>query len=155
MIDAYIILGLAGLIWVVFLLLRAPSIVLFMSILSGQILATQAHFQVYNWLNPFIKITDERYLQLALFVLPVILTLIIMRRKIAKSKITIELIPYALVAILGVLLAGDYSWLLQTKLHSAQEAIGNYRSLVIVVATISTLVSAWINYPSANKKKKS
>lgn len=152
--DLYIVFGAIGVGWLVFLFLRAPSIVLFLSLLSGQILASQSYIQVYGWIEPFLKINDIKYLQLGLFLLPVILTLLIMRNKISKSKLSIEIVPYGFIAVMLVLLAEDYSWILQQKMIMIERDYGSYKALILIVATLSTLVSAWINYPNTNKKKK-
>jgi len=138
--------------WLVFVILRAPSIVLFLSLLIGQVLSVQQSGQVYAWIEPIVHVKDIKYLQLAILLLPVILTLLILKDRITKPKLTMEAIPYLFIAAAGVLFASDYIFALQQKIQMSEQQFGSYKSVVIAVASISTLVSAWLTYPRGHHK---
>ncbi len=152
--EPYIVLGIIGALWAIFLFLRAPAGVLFLSLLVGQVLASQTATQVYSWVNPFFEIKDLRHLQLALLLLPVVLTLVILRGRVSKPKLSLEAIVYLLVAASFVVLAVDYSWILQQKVESTENQFGDYKALIIIAASITSLFSAWINTPSHKKHGK-
>lgn len=138
--------------WLIFVILRAPSVVLFLSLLIGQVLSVQQAGQIYSWVEPIVHVKDIKYLQLAILILPVILTLLIMKDRITKPKLTIESVPYVFIAAVGVLFASDYVFALQQKIQMSEQQFGSYKSLVIAIASISTLVSAWVTYPRHHRK---
>jgi hypothetical protein len=150
--EPFIVLGIIGAIWALFLFLRAPAWALFLSLLVGQLLASQTAAQVYSWITPFFEIKDFRYLQLTMLLLPVVLTLVILRGRVSKPKLSVEAITYLLVAASCVVLAVDYSWLLQQKVESAENQFGDYKAVIIIAASLTSLLSAWINAPSHHKK---
>lgn len=152
--EPYIVLGIIGAVWALFMFLRAPGSVLFLSLLVGQVLASQTATQVYAWVNPLFAIKDFRYLQLTLLLLPVFLTLVILRGRISKAKLSVEAITYLLVAAAGVVLAVEYSWLLQQKVESAENRFGDYKAAILISASLASLVSAWLNTPSHKKHGK-
>lgn len=108
--------------------------------------------QVYAWIEPIVHVKDIKYLQLAILLLPVILTLLILKDRITKPKLTMEAIPYLFIAAAGVLFASDYIFALQQKIQMSEQQFGSYKSVVIAVASISTLVSAWLTYPRGHHK---
>lgn len=138
--------------WIIFIVLRAPSIVIFLSLLVGQVLATQQAEQVGIWIEPVVRVSDAKYLQLAMLLLPVVITLLIMKDRISKTKLTMEAIPYAFIAAVAVLFASDYIFSLQQQIENSESQFGSYKSIVISVASISTLISAWLTYPKQHHK---
>lgn len=150
----FVVIAIIAALWALFLFVRAPSGVLFLSLVTGQLLATQAGAQIYSWINPIINISDFRYLQLGLLVLPVVITLLILRGKVSRTRLPIEALTYLLIAAAGVTLAVDYSWALQQNVESVQSQFGDYRAVIIIAASISSLLSAWSIYPIHGKRGK-
>jgi hypothetical protein len=151
--DTFLIIGIVAALWAIFLFVRAPAATLFLSLLTGQLLATQASAQIYSWVNPFFAINDFRYLQLALLVVPVLITLFFLRGRVSKAKLPFEAVPYLLIAAAGVLIAVDYSWALQQKVQSVQNQFGDYRAIVIIAASVFSLVSAWTTHSGHGRGK--
>lgn len=146
------IAALAG-VWLIFIILRAPSIVLFLSLLVGQVLSAQQAEQVSMWMEPIVRVENIEYMQLAILILPVALTLLIMKDRITKPKLTIEAIPYAFIAALAVLFASDYIFTLQQQIQLSEDQFGSYKPLVVAIASISSLITAWITYPKQHHSK--
>lgn len=145
--EAFIALGVAAAVWGVFIFFRAPSIVLFLSLLVGQLLATQESEQVHSWVSSVAQVKDFRYIQLALLVLPVILTLIILRFRVTKPKLPLEAISYLFIAAAATLFAADYLPILQQKVQLTEHQFGAYGSAIIAAASVASLINAWVTYP--------
>ena len=87
------------------LLLRVPSSVAFFSLLVGQLLATEASSDVYDFAASMINVPEARYVQLALLGIPFVLTVLFMKGRAKKSQFIVELVPALFVALVVVLLA--------------------------------------------------
>ncbi len=105
------------------------------------------------WMEPIVRVENIEYMQLAILILPVALTLLIMKDRITKPKLTIEAIPYAFIAALAVLFASDYIFTLQQQIQLSEDQFGSYKPLVVAIASISSLITAWITYPKQHHSK--
>lgn len=139
-----IVLGL----WLIFLLLRVPSSIAFLSLLIGQLLASEASEDVYDFIGSIINVQQQEYVQITLLLLPLLLTVLFLRGRVVKSKMFIEAIPTLLLAALTVMLLAPLLDQLNVLINgSLKNQINDYRSIVIVAASISGLLSAWLSYP--------
>jgi hypothetical protein len=152
--NEMIILGtiLAGL-WILILWLRVPASVAFFSLLVGQLLASEASSDVYEFISGVMSIPEARYVQIFLLVLPLFLTVLFMRGRVKKSQLPIELIPALFVALIRELLAVPFIPELQTIVDSVtKDQSEQYRSVVLLAAAVSGLFSAWMSYPKPHDK---
>jgi hypothetical protein len=139
-----IVLGL----WLVFLLLRVPSSIAFLSLLIGQLLSSEASEDVYDFVGSVINVPQQEYIQISLLLLPLLLTILFLHGRVVKSKMFIEAIPTLLLAALVVILLAPLLEQLNVLINnSLKDQINNYRSIVIVAASVSGLLSAWLSYP--------
>lgn len=153
--EMLIIGGLVALTWVGLLLLRVPSSIAFLSLLIGQLLSTEASSELYRFATNFIQVPQFRYVQLGLLVLPLIITLILMRNRVSRSKISIEFLPILFVSALAILLIAPLVPALQSVLDIASgDRLPAIKSIVVIAASVSGLLSAWLTYPKAIKASK-
>jgi hypothetical protein len=144
--PSYILAGIAIALWLAFLWLRAPSVLLFFSLLVGQLLATQIGEDAYSWVSAFTKLGDPRTVQLILLLLPVGLSLLFLKGRVPKPKLILEAIPMLFVVATGALFAADFVPAIAQALADRLD-IDRYRSLLLICASVSSLVSAWFTYP--------
>jgi hypothetical protein len=139
-----ILLGL----WLVFLLLRVPSSIAFLSLLIGQLLSSEASEDVYDFVGSVVNVPQQEYIQITLLLLPLLLTVLFLHGRVVKSKMFIEAIPTLLLAALTVILLAPLLDQLNVLINGSLEGqIDDYRSIVIVAASVSGLLSAWLSYP--------
>jgi hypothetical protein len=135
--------------------LRVPSFVAFFSLLVGQLLATEASEDVYEFAGSVLNIAEFRYVQVALLLLPFLLTILFLKGRVPKSKLFIEILPAAFVSATAITLLYPLIPELQDALVSATEGrIDDYKTIVISAASISGLVSAWLTYPKHGSSDK-
>lgn len=145
--------------WLGLLLLRVPSSIAFLSLLIGQLLAVQASPDVYSFIGSIIKVNDTRLIQAVLLLLPLVLTILLLRNRVPKSKTFIEAVPILLVVALTILLVSPLVPQLTALLNEATKGqLDAYKSIIVIAASVSGLLSAWLSYPKApkdhDKKKK-
>lgn len=146
-----IIIGL----WLLILLLRVPASVAFFSLLVGQLLATDASGDVYEFIGGVLNVNDIKIIQITLLILPLALTILFLRGRVKKSQFFIEAIPAFFVAVVAVLLAYPLIPALQTIVDTAtQSRSEQYKSLILLAAAVSGLFSTWMNYPKPHDKHK-
>lgn len=139
--------------WIGLLLLRVPSSIAFLSLLIGQLLANQASSDVYSFIASLIKIPDVRYVQIALTVLPLLLTMLFLRGRVSKAKLPIEALPVLFVVALTILLLSPLVPELNALLEMAtDDKLEAYKSIIVIAASVSGLLSAWLSYPKPAHK---
>lgn len=134
--------------WLALLLLRVPSSIAFLSLLIGQLLATEASSDVYEFVSSVTQVSKMQYVQIALLVLPLVLTVLFLHHRVSKAKLLIEAVPVLLLSALTVMLLAP----LESSLNQTLEAATNdqadaYKTIIIIAASISGLLSAWLSYP--------
>lgn len=140
--------------WLGLLLLRVPSSIAFLSLLIGQLLANQASADVYSFIASIIRIPEVRYVQIALLVLPLLLTVLFLRGRVSKPKLPIEAIPTLFVIALTILLISPLVPQLNTLLEMAtDDKLEAYKSIIVIAASVSGLLSAWLSYPKGAHKE--
>lgn len=151
--EMLILGGIVALLCVALVWLRVPSSIAFLSLLIGQLLSSEASDDVYGFVGSLLKISEVQYIQAALLLLPLLLTLLLMRGRVAKSKVFIEIVPMLLLSALTVVLVVPLLTELNVLLSDAtKDQIDDYRSLIVAAASISALLSAWLNYPKQHGK---
>lgn len=139
--------------WVALMYLRVPSSVAFLSVLIGQLLASQANDDVYGFIGQITGVSNE-YVHVALLGLPLALTILFMRNHVSLAKRMVEAVPILLVAALTIVLLGPQIPELAALLDSASG--GNteaYKSIIVIAASIAALLSAWLSYPKPGHGK--
>lgn len=147
-----IILGAIVLVsWVALLWLRVPSSIAFLSLLIGQLVSSEASPDVYSFISSTINVSETQYVQLALLVLPLLLTILLLRNRVPKSKVSIEAIPLLFVVALTVMLIAPLLPVLRDALDTATKGqLDAYKTIIIIAASVSGLISAWMSYPKAH-----
>lgn len=140
--------------WIVMLVLRVPASIAFLSLLIGQLLVSQAGPDVFSFVSSSANISDVRYVQMAMLLLPLLLTVLILRARVPASKLLFEAVPMLLVVALAVFLLAPLLFPLENLLNTATDGRANsYQSMVAAGASVAGLVSAWLSYPKpANGK---
>lgn len=156
--ELLILSGITAVIWIGLLMLRVPSSIAFLSLLIGQLLSNEAGVEVYNFIAAMTHVTELRFVQVTLLLLPLLLTILFLKGRVAKSKLFIEALPGLFVVALAILLISPLIPELNTILETAtRNSLDTYRSMIIIAASVSGLLSAWLSYPGSahhGKKKK-
>lgn len=151
--ETLILGGLLIGLWLLILLLRVPSSVAFFSLLVGQLLSTEAGNDAYEFASGMIQINEIRYVQLVLLLLPLVLTIIFMRGRVKKSMLAVELVPALFVSAVTLMLAYPLIPELQTLVDAAtQDRSQDYRTVLLMAAAVSGIISAWMSYPKPAEK---
>jgi hypothetical protein len=139
--------------WALILFLRVPASVAFFSLLVGQLLATEAGNDAYEFVSGVVQVDEIRYVQLALLLLPLILTIIFMRGRVKKSMLAVELVPALFVSAVTLMLAYPLIPELKTIVDTAtQDRSQDYRTVLLLAAAVSGIISAWMSYPKPADK---
>jgi hypothetical protein len=141
----------AGL-WLLLVFLRVRGVAFIFSILVGKLLSEELAGNVSGWLGNFSNISDIRQIQLALLLLPVVLTVILTRSKTPKSKILVNAVLLLFGAVSLVLLALPYTDLSGRLGETGQNIVSSYQSYIICAAGIVALVFTWL--PDLKKREK-
>lgn len=153
-----ILIGLiAGLPVVMTLLLRVNTVFLFLSMLVGDVLVKYLSDDVILALSGFMKSARLPMIaQLCLLFLPVVLTVLILRKSLPKSKVLIHILPLVFVGLslavltLPLLTSGTQAAIFNT---SAGRVLRNAQDLIVSVAGILVLMLAWQAYKHKPDKK--
>jgi hypothetical protein len=146
--ESILVGGIVLVAWAILLRLRVPSSVAFLSLLVGQLVSTEAGNDVYELIAGITGVTDSEYIQVGLLLLPLVVTMLLMKGRVGSSKVGIEALPYLFVALLGLVLASALFTPLNSILQIAtNDQLDTYRSIIVVAACASGLVSAWLSYP--------
>lgn len=150
--ETLILGGAVLLLWLVLMFSRVPSSIAFLSLLIGQLLSSEASDDVYDFVGSVANVSNQEYVQIALLLLPFLLTILILNGRVPKHKLLIEAIPSLLLAALAVLLLSPLLSQLNVLAQvTRSNEIEAYKSIIIVAASASGLVSAWLSYPRAPK----
>lgn len=148
--------GAAAALWIILLFLRVPVLAVFISVFAGHVLASEASSDAYEFIGALLRIPEYYYVQAGLFVLPVLLTILFLRGRLAKSKIMIEALPLLFAALLLAVLFYPLVPSLQTAVNqTAGGLVADYKVIIIIAACVSALMSLWLNYAGHNDKKSS
>lgn len=154
--NELLMLGAAvGAIWLIIIVLRVPAFAVFFSLLVGQLLSSEISTESFDFVSGVINVSELRYVQLSLLLLPFFLTILFLRGRSPKSKLVIEIIPSFFVALTATLLAYPLLPGLETIVNeAAQGRIDQYRTVILIAASVSGLLSAWVSFPKSSKRHK-
>lgn len=151
--EMLILAGITVVAWLGLLYLRVPSSIAFLSLLIGQLLSKEAGDNVYDFLSAIVQVDNPQYFQIALLVLPLLLTILLLRNRVPQGKWYVEAVPVLLVVALTILLLSDLVPQLKTILDAAtKDQLASYKSIIVVASSVSALLSAWLSYPKGSKK---
>lgn len=154
MTETLVLAVLVVVLWIAFVWLRVPAALLFLSLLVGRQLVSEIGYDAHEFASSVARISEPKTVQLLLLLLPVILSVLFLRGKLAKSKMVIEAIPLLFAAATLVLFAAPLIPRLQQILDSVLHTqTDTYRSLVIVCGSISVLVLTWFSYARGAHEK--
>jgi hypothetical protein len=151
--NAIILIGGIVILWAVLVFLRAPATVIFFSLLVGQLLASQLADEVYDLMSGS-SFADTSYISVGLLILPVLITLLLLRDHVSKSRRLIEAGPLLLAAASIIIFVDNYLDLSQNLKPDQASLLQTYEQLIVSVGAVSSLVSSWLNYPKPGKHKK-
>lgn len=136
------------------LFLRVPAFAVLFSLLVGQVLSTQASTDVYQFVADVTNIARYEYVQIALLVVPFVLTIVFLRGRAPKSKLAFEFLPAVFASLTLLLLLYPLLPFVKNLLDIAsRDQIEAYGSLSLVIASILGLISVWISFPKPHKDK--
>lgn len=136
-------------------ILRVPAIVVFFSVLIGNLLATEASVEAYEFVSGLFNLEQYKYIQLGLFVLPIVLGVLFMRGRVPKSKIVIEVLPHLFATLLAIVLLFPILPELKSFADKTSDGqIDEFATLIIVISAVFAIFSLWKSYPKAHKKHK-
>lgn len=143
-------------IWILLLLQRVPAMALFFSLLVGQILSTEVSGEVYSIISGSYGSQDYSLVQLGLLLTPVLLTVLFLRHKVPSSKLLVEAIPMLFVVATAAIFAYPHVPVIQDVLEEVtHHKVETYKNVIITIASLSNLVSAWFAYPRGGLRKRS
>lgn len=153
-----ILLGLlAGVPILLALLLRVSAVFLFLSVLVGDVFVKYLSDDVILVFSGFIKSARlPLIVQLTLLCLPLIMTLILMRKSLPSSKILLHVVPLIFTGLtLSVLALPLLTSGMQTAIFSTSpgRVLRNAQDLIVSGAGLLTLALAWQSYKHKSDKK--
>jgi len=152
--NAFVLIGIVAAIWIFLVLMQVPATVVFFSILVGQLLAVQLSDETYDLVTQYTSIPDFRYVQVALLLTPVVITILFLRGRVSKSKRLIEAVPLLLAAASITIFIDNYFAISRSLPTDQSTLLRTYESLVVSAGAVLSLVSAWFSYPKPHKDKK-
>lgn len=156
MTELLILGGITAGLWLALLLLRVPSSIAFLSLLIGQLLSTEVEDDLYSLISSMMNVPNPQYIQIGLLLAPLVLTVLLLHGRVAKSKVFIEAIPLLLLSALTLILLSSFLNPLYDLLESAtHRQLTAYKSIIVVAASASGLISAWLSYPKVAHSGKS
>lgn len=129
------------------LIFRVSASVLFFSIMSGELLARFFHVEAERSLKVMTSESLSHYGEALILIIPIVLTAIVMRGTLPKSKLAISFIPLLISGIVfAVFLLPILPPDLQTQLHANEYAMHIYdmNSAFVGIIIITHLVLMWI-----------
>jgi hypothetical protein len=103
-----------------------------------------------------MRVNDYSQVHLGLLLTPVILTILFLRHKVARSKLLVEAIPMLFVVATAMIFAYPHVHQIQDVLEEVTDhKVETYKNVIITVASLSTLFSAWFSYPEGGLRKRS
>lgn len=151
--EMLILGGVVAVVWFAIIYLRVPSFAAFFSLLIGQLLNNEASSEAYDFASGVIGVSEFNYVKLALLLLPLAITILLLRGRRPKSKLALDLIPALFVALVAVLLAYPLIPGGEDLVEMAtNDQVDRYKTVLLIAASISGLLSAWTSYPKTEGK---
>ncbi len=141
---------------VIFLILiyfRVPAIILFLSLFVGQLLSTQVGEYAESFGQEYLHINNYEYIQVTLLLAPTLLSILLLRFRVTKSKLPMEALSYVLIALMGLIFASDTLFSLKEVVSTIETQWNFDKSAILAVASVVILINAWLTYPKVHQKK--
>lgn len=150
-----LVLGIIVLIlWIFVAYLRVPATVLFLSILVGKLFAEELSLVVYDFITSAIPVLNAQLLQLILLVLPTVLTVLLLKNTVPKSKTLINAVPLLLSLITLGLFINPYFDVVGSLQEQQRIILTDNQSYIVSLAGALTLLSAWLPHLKKPAKHK-
>lgn len=143
---------LPGAIWLGLVFLRIPAVTMVLSVLAGQLFAQQLSQYLYDLTNNYLSISPDQA-KLLLLLLPVVLTVILTRSKVAKTKVLSNALPLLFASASLVLFALPYSGLSDKISPTGQDIISSYQNYMVCATAGLGLLYAWAPNLKRSKDK--
>lgn len=152
--ELIVVMAAAGIIWFAILFLRIPAFAALFSLLIGQMLSSQAGEDAYQFASGLTGIAQYQYVQIALLLLPFILTAYFLKGRTSKSKLAYEAMPALFTSLTLLLLLYPLLPILTTVMDIAtNDTLEQYKVLVFIAASVLGLISVWTSVPKAHADK--
>lgn len=152
-----IVAAMAGVPFLLALILRVNAIYLFLSLMVGDIFVRYLSDDVALAVAAFVRNFNADYaVNLALLAAPFLLTLFILRKSVPKSKVLLNFVPLLLVSAVFVTLAlpllpgALQNDIIQTP---AGDILKNSQDLTMSISAVVILVLVWMNARSKDHAK--
>ncbi len=146
--------GLVLAVWLIIIILKVPASVAFFSVLVGQLLSSEVSVEAYDFIGGLLHVGEFKYVQVALLVAPFILTLLFLKGRAPGSKLVFEIVPALFAsAVLLLLVYPLVTWLQTIVEIGTYDQIERYRTIIIIAASVTVLVSTYLNYPKPHHEK--
>ncbi len=142
--ELIIVAIILAIVWIGILVLRVPAFVAFFSLLVGQVLSTELA----------LNISGFKYSQVVLLVLPLAVTMFLLRGRVPKSKLLVEFLPAFSVAVVLMLFLYPMIYALSAALDIVtNNRLMDYKSWLLVISSVLILTTALLNYPKSHEGK--
>ncbi|MBI3624084.1 hypothetical protein HY218_00460 [Candidatus Saccharibacteria bacterium] len=129
------------------LLLRVSALFLFLGVAAGALLAQYIADDASLVLNSFFThINVDQYVKLGLLVLPVVLTLLFLRKTLSASQLVFQLVPLVVTSaafatlVIGMLPGGVQYNIVSNPIGKIANSSQN---VMVAASTLLTLLLAW------------
>lgn len=131
--------------WLAILLLRVPAFVAYLSLMVGQILAS----------NLQLNIAGFAYSETILVLAPLVLTILILRGRNPASKIARDALPALAVSIVMIIILYPMIPALDTALQEVSSGrVAEYKTWLLVGSSILVFASSLLSYPKPDHHNK-
>ena len=156
--STYIILAIiAGVPVVLALVLRVSAVFLYLGVAAGLILSQYIAQDTSLALNAFFAHSQvDSYVRLVLLLLPVLLTLIFLRKTLPGSKFFLHVVPLIITNVaLGTFIMTNLPGGVQHQLvtNPVGRIANSAQNLLITASTVVTLLLAWLTMRHKQSKK--
>ncbi len=142
--ELIILLATLAVVWIGILILRVPAFVAFFALLVGQLLSVELA----------LNINTSEFMSMTILVLPLLLTVLLLKGRAPKSKLPMEFLPAFSVAVVLILFLYPMVDQLRIGIEIAtNDRISDYRSWLLIVCSGLVLVTTLLNYPKPDHGK--
>lgn len=139
-----IVLAVLAVVWIGILVLRVPTLPAFFSLLVGSLISSEVS----------LNISSSTVSNIAILILPLAITIFLLKGSTPKSKLMMEFIPALATAIVLVLLLYPSIDQLRVGLELATNGkIAEYRPWLLVVSSVSVLVISLLSHHKTHDSK--